>query len=166
MSLFKSKIVLLIITILICFILGEISIRFLNDSDLDGNIIYREVYLTPVMPGEKLSLNNLHFIQSKAELLDKSYPVLQELIEVLVAYPTLHIELSGHTDALGSAEAKKQLAMERVELIKEYLVQYGIDRRRIETVAYGGSRPVAPNDTEEHRSKNRRVEVRVLEVGS
>jgi len=132
----------------------------------DGNIIYREVYLTPVMPGEKLSLNNLHFIQSKAELLDKSYPVLQELIEVLVAYPTLHIELSGHTDALGSAEAKKQLAMERVTRIKEYLVEYGIDKRRIETVAYGGSRPVAPNDTEEHRSKNRRVEVRVLEVGS
>ncbi len=130
-----------------------------------GDIIYRDVYLTPLIPGEKLSLRNLHFIRSKPDLLDESLPVLQELIEVLVAYPDIQIELAGHTDALGPADAKKRLALERVKRIKEYLVEYGIDRDRIKTVAYGGSRPVAPNDTEENRARNRRVEVRILEVG-
>lgn len=130
------------------------------------DIIRRDVYLTPLIPGGKLSLNNLRFMQSKAELLDESLPVLQELIEVLVAYPGIQIELSGHTDALGPSDAKKQLAIDRVKRIREYLVEYGIDKSRIKIVAYGGSRPLAPNNTEENRAKNRRVEVRILEVGS
>ena len=96
---------------------------------------------------------------------DESLPVLQVLIEVLVAYPGIQIELAGHTDALGPSDAKKQLAMERVKRIREYLVEYGIDKSRIKIVAYGGSRPLAPNNTEENRAKNRRVEVRILEAG-
>jgi outer membrane protein OmpA-like peptidoglycan-associated protein len=58
------------------------------------------------------------------------------------------------------------LSYRRVEKIKEYLVQYGIDKKRIETVGYGGAKPIAPNDTEENRAKNRRVEIKVLDMGS
>ncbi len=140
----------------------HIEIKDPGKADL---IIRKNIYLTPLVPGEILSLKPLHFIRSKPDLLDESLPVLQELIEMLVAYPNIRIELAGHTDALGPSDAKKHLAMERVKRIKEYLVEFGIDRERIKTVAYGSSRPVAPNDTEENRAKNRRVEVKILEVG-
>jgi outer membrane protein OmpA-like peptidoglycan-associated protein len=65
---------------------------------------------------------------------------------------------------LGSPDAKKKLSIERVRRIREYLEDYGIERERVEIVGYGGSKPVAPNNIEENRAKNRRVEIRILEV--
>jgi OOP family OmpA-OmpF porin len=86
-------------------------------------------------------------------LLEESYPALEKLFGILRENPDMKIELAGHTDALGSLKAKERLSFERVEKIKEYLTQLGIDQKRIITVGYGGSRPIAPNDNEENRAK-------------
>ena len=80
--------------------------------------------------------------------------------------PNIKIELSGHTDGLGSQKTKQVLSYRRVEKVKDFLVGFGIDQKRIETVGYGGAKPIAPNNNEENRAKNRRVEIKVLDIGS
>ncbi len=128
--------------------------------------LFRNIYLTPIKPEQVFILNNLLFEQSKPILLEDSYQTLEKLITILNENPEMKIQLAGHTDAYGPSKSKEVLSYRRVEKIKEYLVQYGIDKKRIETVGYGGAKPIAPNDTEENRSKNRRVEIKVLDVGS
>jgi outer membrane protein OmpA-like peptidoglycan-associated protein len=128
--------------------------------------IYRNIYLTPIENQQVFTLNNLLFEQSKPTLLEDSYPALEKLVGIMMENPEMKIELAGHTDGLGSSKAKESLSYQRVERIKEFLVEFGIDRRRIETVGYGGSRPIAPNDNEENRAKNRRVEIKVLDIGT
>lgn len=128
--------------------------------------IYRNIYLTPIENQQIFIINNLLFERSKPVLMEESYPALEKLVGILLENPDMKIELAGHTDALGSPKAKQTLSYRRVERIKDYLIGFGIDRKRIEIVGYGGSRPIAPNDNEENRSKNRRVEIKVLDVGS
>ncbi len=128
--------------------------------------IYRNIYLTPIETNQIFTLNDLMFERSKPILLDESYPSLEKLVSILLENPKLKIELAGHTDGLGSQNTKQSLSYRRVEKIKEFLVEFGIDRKRIETVGYGGSRPIAPNDSEENRAKNRRVEIKVLDIGA
>lgn len=128
--------------------------------------IYRNIYLTPIETNQIFTLNDLMFERSKPVLLDESYPSLEKLVSILMENPNLKIELAGHTDGLGSQNTKQTLSYRRVEKIKEFLVGFGIDRKRIETVGYGGSRPIAPNDSEENRAKNRRVEIKVLDIGT
>ena len=111
-----------------------------------------------------LALDNLLFERSKPVLLEHSYIELQKLVSILEHNPSLKIQLAGHTDALGSRKSKELLSHQRVETIKQHLVEYGIERTRIKTVGFGGSRPIAPNDNEENRAKNRRVEVKILEI--
>lgn len=128
--------------------------------------IYRNIYLTPIENQQVFTLNNLLFERSKPTLLEDSYPALEKLVGIMLENPEMKIELAGHTDGLGSSKAKESLSYQRVERIKEFLVEFGIDRRRIETVGYGGSRPIAPNNNEENRAKNRRVEIKVLDIGT
>lgn len=128
--------------------------------------LYRKIFLKPIQSDQIFTLDNLQFERGKPNLLEHSYPILEKLVEIMLENPEMKIELGGHTDGLGSSNAKETLSYQRVEKIKEFLVGFGIDRKRVETVGYGGSKPIAPNDTEENRAKNRRVEIKVLDVGA
>lgn len=132
----------------------------------DHKNINLDIYLTPIQVGQVFALNKLYFYQGKAQLLQDSYPSLQKLVDVLTENPGMVIELAGHTDRLGNSELNRQLSFDRVENIKEHLVEAGINKQRIETVGYGGMHPVAPSDTEENRQKNRRVEIKILQLAS
>lgn len=131
----------------------------------EENNIYRNIYLTPIETDQVFALYNFLFERGKAILLDESYPWLEKLLSILMENPEMKIELAGHTDGLGSQKSKRNLSLRRVEKIKDYLVSFGIDGKRIETVGYGGSQPIAPNNNEENRAKNRRVEIRVIDDG-
>lgn len=117
-----------------------------------------------VAKGRKFALNNLFFIQSKADLLPESEPELERLYNLMTNNPTLKIKLGGHTDNRGYRLANMRLSHERADAVKDYLVNKGIDDKRIKTEGYGPSQPVAPNDTEENRARNRRVEVEILDI--
>jgi OmpA-OmpF porin, OOP family len=118
------------------------------------------------LPDHLLSgANPLMFERSKSILLDESWPALEELAGLLLDHPQWRIELAGHTDALGSEKARQELSLRRVDRIRDLLVSLGVERVRISTTGYGSSRPLAPNDTEENRAKNRRVEITLLESG-
>ena len=77
-------------------------------------------------------------------------------------YPKLKVEISGHTDSIGTNEANRKLSQERAEAVREYLSTHSIHVSRVTAKGYGATKPVAPNDTEEGRQRNRRTEFRII----
>jgi len=90
----------------------------------------------------------------------EAYPFLNEVVTILKMNPETKVEIEGHTDNVGTAEYNQRLSEERAKVIMDYLVENGIDAERLSQKGYGVTQPVASNDTEEGRAKNRRVELR------
>jgi outer membrane protein OmpA-like peptidoglycan-associated protein len=114
--------------------------------------------LQPIELGTTVTLKSVLFMQSKPELLPQSYPELDLVVQFMKENPHLEIELSGHTDSRGSFRQLMALSQQRVNKVKSYLVSKGISSKRIVGKGYGGSKPIASNDSEETRMLNRRVE--------
>ena len=104
------------------------------------------------------------FIQGKPELLPESYPELNEIVQFMKKNPKIEIEISGHTDSRGSFRQLMELSQKRVNKVKSYLVSKGIESKRIVGRGYGGSKPIASNDSEETRILNRRVEFTIKKL--
>ena len=85
-----------------------------------------------------------------------------ELVAMMKANPKVEIQLEGHTDNQGSADANLKLSQDRVDAVKKYLSSKGINKDRVKTKAFGGTQPLATEKTEEAQALNRRVEMRVL----
>ncbi len=109
------------------------------------------------------TIEGIYFDTDKATIKPKSRPKLDQAVEVLKKFPTIRIEISGHTDSTGSREHNMELSKARAEAVKDYLVKKGIDPSRITTRGYGPDKPVASNDTKDGRAKNRRIEFRILQ---
>ncbi|MGD2029103.1 MAG: OmpA family protein, partial [Desulfobacterales bacterium] len=114
-----------------------------------------------------VAIYGILFDVDKASLKPESQKPLQEIVKLMRKYPDLKLEVQGHTDNQGSADYNRDLSQRRAETVKTYLTTYGTDASRLEAKGYGLSQPVASNDTEEGRAKNRRVElVRKETLGS
>jgi outer membrane protein OmpA-like peptidoglycan-associated protein len=124
----------------------------------------QDLYVVPMVEGQKIPINNIFFVRSAAQLLPQSYQELDRLVVILNQHPTLKIELGGHTDNLGQASLNLDLSLQRVDAVKEYLVANGIDSSRLLTKGYGDTQPVARNDRELDRRRNRRVEFTILSL--
>jgi len=120
--------------------------------------------LQPVAVGISVNLRSVLFKQSSPELLPDSYDELDMVLEFLKTNPTVAIELSGHTDNSGKSSLNLKLSRDRVTRVKNYLVEKGIDARRIKGVGYGETKPISSNKTEEGKKLNRRVEFSILSV--
>lgn len=114
--------------------------------------------LQPIEVGTVVKLKGVLFKQSTPVLLEESYPVLDDMVEFLVANPKVRIELAGHTDNRGEAKLNLKLSQDRVNVVRKYLISKGIDDNRVTGRGYGGSKPITKNDSEESRRLNRRVE--------
>ena len=114
--------------------------------------------LQPVEVGTTVNLKNVLFEQGKTILLPQSYDELDMVISFLKSNPNVKIELAGHTDNRGIPAQNVKLSQARVDKVKEYLTEKGIDKKRISGKGYGGAMPIANNDNEETRQLNRRVE--------
>lgn len=110
-----------------------------------------------------LTLDKVYFDQGKDEIRADSYEQLRQLVDLLTAYPALKLKIAGHTDRLGDPKLNFFLSDQRAGAVYHFLVDRGIDPKRLRFQGYGHSRPLAPSDTEENRQKNRRVEVWVTE---
>ena len=113
--------------------------------------------------GEAVRLDNVYFDQSSYLLRTESYPQLDKLVNTLKVNSKLKIEIAGHTDNVGDARLNKYLSENRARVISSYLTNRGIAKNRLIPKGYGQTKPVAPNDTEENKAQNRRVEFVVLE---
>ena len=118
----------------------------------------------PLSVGDAVTLNSILFDQGKADLRPESKPELDNVVTFLQTNPKAEIELSGHTSSEGDAALNRSLSYRRVKACKDYIVSKSVDRGRIVAHGYGPDRPVAPNDTEANRAKNRRVEMRVAKL--
>jgi outer membrane protein OmpA-like peptidoglycan-associated protein len=123
----------------------------------------RDIYLVPIEKDARVVLQNVFFYQSTSKLIETSYPELEYMLEFLKQNPSVKIELQGHTDNVGDPDKNLKLSDDRVHVVKDYFVNHGIASTRIHTKAFGGMAPVAPNNTEENKRKNRRVEFVVIE---
>ncbi len=124
--------------------------------------IRREIVLTPIEIGKKITLNTIRFAQSKFDLLPSSLPELDRIAQMMTENADMEILIEGHTDNVGDFNANVQLSKDRVEEVKRYLISKNIEQARIQTKGYGPTRPLAPNTTEENRKVNRRVEFTIL----
>lgn len=113
--------------------------------------------------GKVMRLSDLNFDAGRAVISGSSYPELDEVVLMLKNNPRMVIQLEGHTDVRGNANANLKLSEERVKAVKSYLVSKGGSKGRIKTKAFGGTAPISREDTEEAHSLNRRVELRILD---
>lgn len=107
-------------------------------------------------------LDNVYFDQSSYVLRPESYPQLDKLAKTLTTTPGLVIEIAGHTDNVGDRRLNQSLSENRARIIRNYLIRSGIVDGRLRPNGYGDKHPAAPNDSEENKRKNRRVEFVVL----
>lgn len=112
--------------------------------------------------GQVVTLWNLFFATGKSEVLPQSHNELYRLRQLMEENPTMKIELRGHTDNQGTAEFNLRLSEARAQAVADYLISHGIDKARIATIGFGKTMPIDSNDTAEGRSRNRRVEYRVV----
>ncbi len=124
--------------------------------------IQKDLLLSPIKVGVAIKLNNIFFDFNQFALKQESNSELNRLIALLKTNNTMVIEVSGHTDNVGSAEHNLQLSKNRADAVKNHLVKNGIDGNRIVVKGYGQTKPVAPNTTDEGKAQNRRVEFTVL----
>ncbi|HSQ41800.1 MAG TPA: OmpA family protein [Fibrobacteraceae bacterium] len=109
-------------------------------------------------------LKDVLFETGKSTLKPSSFKQLDLLVEGLNKYDTLNVEIAGHTDNVGGEEYNMELSQARAESVRNYLLQKHIASDRVVARGYGYSQPVADNGTEEGRARNRRTEVRILNL--
>ncbi len=119
--------------------------------------------------GDVIKLNlpdGVTFDFGKANLKPQFYPALDNVANTLAQYNQTIVEVSGHTDSVGSDAANQTLSVQRANSVGNYLIGKGLVRERFEIVGFGETQPVASNDTDSGRALNRRVEIRVLPLRS
>ena len=117
-----------------------------SDSELPKDIVF----------------DHLNFDSSTTRLTPESDPTVANLTSIMKCYPAMRVRLDGYTDNTGDSAANKQLSLDRANAIQALLIQGGIDPARISTDGWGEERPIASNDTEDGRAKNRRTELVVV----
>ena len=108
-------------------------------------------------------LAGVNFDTAKATIRPESFPNHDVVVELMVHKKSARGEISGHTDNVGNAKANKTLSEKRAEACRNYIVSKGIDKKRLDAIGFGDERPIAPNDTDEGRQKNRRIEAKELQ---
>lgn len=138
---------------------------FFKQSNVYFKPYHLDLYVNPteLIVGEKIELEKIYFAQSKAVVLEKSFPALNQLAGILKENKNLRIKIAGHTDNQGEEDLLQELSQDRAKSIKAYLVgKHDIIDTRIETIGYGASRPVNDNSNDELRKQNRRVEIEII----
>ena len=116
--------------------------------------------------GLTLSVEKIQFEAESATLRESEFSKLQQIAQILKAYPN-DIMVSGHSAKSNIGRPAQPLSEERAEAVAEYLVQLGVrSREHIFSQGFGDTRPISPNDTEEHRSVNRRVEITLMDTNN
>ncbi|MBN1685862.1 MAG: OmpA family protein [Spirochaetales bacterium] len=114
--------------------------------------------------GVTVSIENIQFLPDSAVLVEREIEKLNVIAEILEGYPERDILITGHTAMAGTAAGRQALSEERAKAVGNYLLRLGVrDPSRIITRGLGGTQPVADNSTEEGMSRNRRVEITILE---
>ena len=147
------------------------KLTLLDDLEKHLNSPYKGKYEIQVPPIKDLcqkeirrllSTNKIYFHYNSANIKKSSYPLLNNLAHT-VKNTCLEelIVIEGHTDAKGKKAYNQKLSTKRANHVKNYLVQQGVPKNRIEAIGYGESRPIASNKTKKGKKRNRRIEFKI-----
>lgn len=137
------------------------SDNFLLSRHSPDSTYEKNIALQPIEVNASVVLNNIFFDVNKYDLKPESQVELDKLVQLLNDNPTLKVEISGHTDNVGSPADNLVLSNNRAKSVVNYLVSKGIAANRLSYKGYGETKPVADNNTEEGRALNRRTEMKV-----
>jgi OOP family OmpA-OmpF porin len=101
----------------------------------------------------------INFETGKSDIKPESQKIIDQIVEMLKANPSLKISVEGHTDNIGNAAANKTLSENRAKAVMDALISKGIDKARLTSKGWGQEKPVADNGTDDGKAKNRRVEI-------
>jgi outer membrane protein OmpA-like peptidoglycan-associated protein len=108
--------------------------------------------------GQPIVLIGITFETNSAAITTGSETALNQSLKTLNDHPEIIVEISGHTDDVGSDAYNKTLSQKRADSVRQWLINNGIDGSRLRAVGYGEERPIVPNDSPDNRQKNRRIE--------
>jgi OOP family OmpA-OmpF porin len=137
----------------------------IQGADADGDGIANTIDLcdrTPkgavVDPNGCWDIQHIFFDWNKADVHVQYKNKLVKAVEVFKANPDLHVEFQGHTDNTGNDAYNQQLSEQRANNVKNILIKQGVSKKQLSTQGFGKTRPLSPNDSDDNRAKNRRVE--------
>ena len=137
-----------------------------QNIDLTNLDVYQEkkkdLYVVKEAIGEKVRLNNLFFEYKKATLKSESFPELDRLAAHLSSNPTIEIEVQGHTDSVNTVDYNLRMLDEKTKSVVDYLVQKGIDSKRISNKVFDETKPPIDNSTKRNSSLFRKIEFVIL----
>jgi outer membrane protein OmpA-like peptidoglycan-associated protein len=136
-----------------------------QERDLRARTAGTDVQVT--RQGDNLVLNmpsNVTFAYDSATVQPQFQATLDQVAQVLSQYNETYIDVYGHTDSTGSDAYNQQLSERRASSVASYLETRGVQAARVGTKGFGETQPIAPNDTEEGRAANRRVEIRIVPI--
>jgi outer membrane protein OmpA-like peptidoglycan-associated protein len=120
-------------------------------------------YTLVTVKREKIEIKQqVHFATAKFRVLPDSFPLLNQVVQVLNDYPKMRVSIEGHTDSVGGEAPNLRLSQRRAEAVLDYFVSKGISPERLEAIGFGPTKPIASNKTASGRARNRRTEFRVL----
>lgn len=139
------------------------SLNFNYEDNLNPEPVVIDILLDKTDAGAKAVLNNIFFDFDKYELKERSLTELNKVIRFLKDKPSIRVEIGGHTDSDGSASYNKQLSLKRAQSVVSYLVEKGINKARLTEKGYGADSPIKPNDSDENKQANRRIEFKIIQ---
>jgi outer membrane protein OmpA-like peptidoglycan-associated protein len=122
-----------------------------------------DIQLQPIEIGAEVQLYNIYYETDSFRILPQSEPELQNLVTFLKNNAQLIVEIQGHTDSSGSAQANQVLSERRAKSVVDYLTGKGVHTNRLKWAGYGDKVPIASNETPEGRTLNRRTTIKILE---
>jgi outer membrane protein OmpA-like peptidoglycan-associated protein len=123
-----------------------------------------DVKLNPVKQGNSLALNNIFFDTNSSDLKPESKTELNKLVAFLKQNATIKIEIGGHTDNVGDDKSNLSLSDKRAKAVLDFVTTEGIAATRLTSKGYGETKPIADNNTEQGKAKNRRTEITIVSV--
>jgi outer membrane protein OmpA-like peptidoglycan-associated protein len=139
---------------------GRNYLNIVDEKPLETKLQFGPAEMKAALDAEgRVVLHNILFAYDKATLQQSSNQQLQNVLTLLLTNPELALEIQGHTDGDGGEDYNLKLSQGRAESVLDYLVLFDIDPTRLRAKGYGESAPVAPNDSDENKAKNRRVEL-------
>jgi outer membrane protein OmpA-like peptidoglycan-associated protein len=148
------------------YYIDDISLRK-KIAEIDSSQIDAEGGMVSWIPsafngGQTFEIKNLFFEKGSSKLLISSYSALDDLSKAFAAYPQMVIQINGHMDKFGDDAEEKRISKEKAKAVYDYLKSKGLVNP-MSYKGFGSSQPIAPNNSEEYKAKNRRLEVSILQ---
>lgn len=137
----------------------ELTKEFHVNGSAESGKVHLDLYLKPILTGDKMVLDDIHFENNQAVLPEISYYELDKVAELLLDSTHLSIEIAGHTEIGGIETYNQELSQARAEAVAEYLHALGIPRKQIMPIGYGSKYPLTKKHDEKSEELNRRTEL-------